>query len=109
MAYSSKIITSALVITFFCLFENSSANILIYKNDTLRYAKAVQCKGTTLKGTRCRKMTRNQSGYCWYHNNTPLLFKTIVLDSVSLKKYQQETAERKKKQPKSKAKKQVTK
>lgn len=104
-----RILIVLLIVSFAWQLENAHANILIYKNDTLRYDKAIQCKGTTLKGERCRKMTRNQSGYCWYHNNTPLLFKTIVLDSVSLKKYQQETAKRKKKQPKSKAKKQVTK
>lgn len=28
---------------------------------------AVQCKGTTQKGKRCKRKTTNSSGYCWQH------------------------------------------
>ena len=28
---------------------------------------AVQCKGTTQKGLRCKRRTKNPSGYCWQH------------------------------------------
>lgn len=30
-------------------------------------AAAVQCKGTTKKGARCRNMTTNINGYCHLH------------------------------------------
>jgi hypothetical protein len=30
-------------------------------------AAAVQCRGTTKKGARCRNMTTNASGYCYLH------------------------------------------
>lgn len=29
--------------------------------------QAVQCKGLTKKGTRCKRMTTDPSGYCWQH------------------------------------------
>lgn len=109
MANSIRILIIMLVVSFTWQLENVQANVLIYKNDTLRYAKAVQCKGKTLKGERCKKMTQNQTGYCWYHNNTPLLFKSLVLDSVELHKYKKETQKRKKKQLKNKMKKKTTK
>lgn len=32
-------------------------------------AAAVQCRGTTKKGARCRNMTTNASGYCYLHEN----------------------------------------
>lgn len=30
-------------------------------------AAAVQCKGVTKKGARCRNQTNNASGYCYLH------------------------------------------
>lgn len=30
-------------------------------------AAAVQCRGTTKKGARCKNMTTNVSGYCYLH------------------------------------------
>ncbi len=29
----------------------------------------VQCKGRTVKGRRCRNMTRSADGYCYLHHN----------------------------------------
>jgi endonuclease G, mitochondrial len=34
------------------------------KNTTL----ATQCRGTTQKGLRCKNRTKNQKGYCHYHD-----------------------------------------
>ena len=31
-------------------------------------AAAVQCKGTTQKGARCKNTTNNASGYCYLHD-----------------------------------------
>lgn len=30
-------------------------------------ATSVQCKGTTKKGLRCKRMTKNKNGYCFQH------------------------------------------
>ena len=30
--------------------------------------KAIQCRGTTRSGRRCRNKTDNPSGLCWHHN-----------------------------------------
>lgn len=32
-------------------------------------AAAVQCKGTTKKGLRCKNRTTNASGYCYLHES----------------------------------------
>lgn len=32
-----------------------------------RMGYAVQCNATTLRGARCRRTTKNSSGYCWQH------------------------------------------
>jgi len=29
--------------------------------------QAIQCKGTTQKGNRCKRMTKNKNGYCFQH------------------------------------------
>jgi len=31
--------------------------------------KSVQCKGITKNGTRCKRMTTNENGYCWQHQD----------------------------------------
>jgi len=33
------------------------------------FAAAVQCKGTTKKGARCKNQTTNASGYCYQHES----------------------------------------
>lgn len=33
------------------------------------FAAAVQCKGTTKKGSRCKNQTTNASGYCYQHES----------------------------------------
>ena len=38
------------------------------ENCLINDAKAVQCKGITTTGRRCRNLTDNQSGFCWHHN-----------------------------------------
>lgn len=56
----------------------------IYKyftNDTVRLEKAVQCIGTTQKGARCRKRTKNTSHYCTYHNLLPFWKITVIKDA----------------------------
>ena len=30
-------------------------------------SQSVQCKGTTKKGARCKRITKNENGYCWQH------------------------------------------
>lgn len=46
------------------LYSNTSNSASVsssYKNSS------VQCSGTTKKGTRCKHMTTNSSGYCYQH------------------------------------------
>ena len=39
---------------------------------------AVQCKGITKKGARCKRKTTNENGYCWQHQVQAEKTKTIV-------------------------------
>lgn len=62
------------LILLFAVVSASADEYNIYKyfiNDTVRLEKAVQCIGTTQKGERCRKRTKNASHYCTYHNLLP--------------------------------------
>jgi len=36
--------------------------------------KSVQCKGITQNGTRCKRMTTNENGYCWQHQDQEQAF-----------------------------------
>ena len=40
-------------------------------------SQSVQCKGITQAGTRCKRMTTNENGYCWQHQDQVKGTKTV--------------------------------
>lgn len=52
---------TASVNSFYSNTSNSASVSSSYRNSS------VQCSGTTKKGTRCKHMTTNSSGYCYQH------------------------------------------
>lgn len=73
-----------IVILLLSVASASADDYHIYKyftNDTVRLEKAVQCIGTTQKGLRCKKLTKNASHYCTYHNLLPFWKITVIKDA----------------------------
>lgn len=46
-------------------FENGL--VLASRNKAAGVSSATQCHGTTKKGTRCQRTTKNANGYCYQH------------------------------------------
>lgn len=45
------------------------ANVVIEKKQSVDGSSAsARCKGTTNSGNRCKRRTKNESGYCWQHD-----------------------------------------
>ncbi len=50
-----------------CKPPKSNSQLIPYNNSDSKNCPTVQCKGTTQKGLRCKRKTKECKGYCYQH------------------------------------------
>lgn len=64
-----KLLFLSLLLFFLSFIPTESTQFAISKTESISKIEAVQCKGTTKKGKRCKRKTNNANGYCWQHQD----------------------------------------